>query len=106
MYDDAPRHWARCVRDSPDRWIARSDSSDNNIHWPPMVPDLTPMNIFALCFIKQKVHASKYENLPEFKAAITTAFQEITVSMISYTPSSFEYRRKIVVELKNGYVEK
>ena len=62
----------------PDRWIGRGTANDKHIPWPPIPPDLTPLDYFLWGYIKSKVYVQNYKNLDDLKASVTAAFQEVS----------------------------
>ena len=78
---------------------------DENVPWPPRLPDLTTMDFFLWGFIKSKVYTRNYENLEDLNASITAAFQEIPSQMINSSVASFERRIRKVIEVRGRHVE-
>ena len=78
----------------PDRWIGRGTANDKHIPWPPIPPDLTPMDYFLWSYIKSKVYVRNDENLDDLKAPVTAVFQEVSREMLSSTMANFGKRLK------------
>ncbi|CAF2800673.1 unnamed protein product [Rotaria sp. Silwood2] len=78
MHDGAPPHYAQPVRQFlhetfPDRWIGRRGPID----WPARSPDLTPTDFFLWPVIKDRVYATKPQNIQALNDAITTEMQRL-----------------------------
>lgn len=110
MQDGAPPHWQKDVRSwlnekFPGRWIGRGGAEDLNITWPPRSPDLTPADFFLWGFVKGLVYKQNYENLDQLKAAIVTAFQQVSQEMLFATMENFVKRLNLVLECNGGHIE-
>ena len=76
MQDGALTHWSTDVRkwlneNLPGRWIGRAGI-------PPRSLDITSMDYFLWEYIKRKVNVQNYDIFCDLKAAIISAFQEMS----------------------------
>ena len=111
MQDGAPPHWDKKVREwmnekFPERWIGRGGAGDKNIPWPARSPDLTPMDFFLWGYVKGVVYNRNYEDITQLKASITSAFQKVTLEMVSSAITSFVKRLGLVLQVNGGHLEK
>lgn len=106
MHDGAPAHYAQSVRHFldktfPDRWIGRRGWID----WPPRSPDLTPMDFFLWAVIKDRVYATKPQNLQELKDAIITEIQSLPVKSCQSACQSISERLQLCKDLDGKHIE-
>ena len=106
MQDGAPPHYAQSVRQFldeifPDRWIGRRGP----IEWPARSPDLTPTDFFLWGFIKDRVYATKHENLEELKEAITTEIRSLPIALCQRACRSVSKRLQLSKDLEGRHFE-
>lgn len=91
--DGAPPHWNLRVREflderMPGRWIGRGGP----LLWPPRSPDITPLDFFFWGYVKERVYATKVDNLDDLKQRIRASIATITPEMLQATWREIEYR--------------
>ncbi|GBL74033.1 hypothetical protein AVEN_230946-1 [Araneus ventricosus] len=104
--DGAPPHWGSLVRDFldetfPDRWIGR----DGPTPWRPRSPDITPLDFFNWCYIKDRVFATPIAYVEELEVRIQAAVCTVTEDMLKNTWRELEYRLDILQAAKGAHVE-
>ncbi|GBN80779.1 hypothetical protein AVEN_256342-1 [Araneus ventricosus] len=104
--DGAPPHWGSLVRDFldetfPDRWIGK----DGPTPWPPLSPDITPLDFFFWGYIKDRVFATPIVDVEELKARIQAAVCTVTEDVLKNTWWELEYCLDILRATKGAYVE-
>jgi hypothetical protein len=60
------------------RWIGKEGS----IPWPPRTPDLTPLNFFFWCFLKNYIYMAKIGNLIHWKEILREASVQVSRDML------------------------
>jgi hypothetical protein len=103
---DHPYHWGLCVRDFlneqfPDRWIGR----DGPIPWPPLSPDITPLDFFLWCYVKDIVYRTKVRNIDDLRHRITEAIATVYAQILEKTWADIEYRLNVLRATKGTHVE-
>ncbi|KAJ4447246.1 hypothetical protein ANN_09250 [Periplaneta americana] len=78
QHDGAPPHFSLAVREHLDRrfeqrWIGRGGP----IVWPPLSPDLTPLNFFLWGLMKSLVYEAPVETAEDLVARVVVAAGEI-----------------------------
>jgi transposase len=106
MHDGAPPHYAQSVRQFldekfPDRWIGRRGP----IEWPARSPDLTPTDFFLWGIIKDRVYATKPENLEELKDAIIAEARSLPVEFCRRACRSVSERLQLCKDLEGKHFE-
>jgi hypothetical protein len=104
--DGAPPHWSLIVRHfltetMPGRWIGRGGP----IPWPPRSPDITPLDFFLWGYVKDRVYATKVQNLVELKHRITAAVATITREMLEATWREVEFRLDLLRATGGAHIE-
>ena len=66
---------------------------------------MTPMDYCLRGFIKSKVYVKNYEKVSDLKAAIISAFQEMSDGMITLTMENFDRQMKMVLRNRGGHFE-
>ena len=64
------------------------------------------MDFFLLGYIKSKVYVKNYEYISDVKAAIISAFHEVSDGMVTSTLENFDRRLEIILRNKGGHIEK
>ncbi|GBN08282.1 hypothetical protein AVEN_155882-1 [Araneus ventricosus] len=93
--EGVPPHWGSLVRDFkdetvPDRWIGR----DGPTPWPPLSPEITPLDFFLLGLYQG-------QSLARIQAAVCT----VTEDMLKNTWGELEYHLDILRATKGAHVE-
>ncbi len=106
MHDGAPPHYAQSVRQFlhetfPDRWIGRRGPID----WPARPPDLTPTDFFLWAVIKDRVYATKPQNIQALKDAITTEMQRLPEDLCRRACQSVSERLQLCKDLEGENIE-
>ena len=102
----APPHWGSHVHWFLDatflnRWIGR----DGPTPWPPWSPDITPLDLFLLGYIKDKVFSTPVPDITNLRARITDALAIITDDMLENTWRETDYRLDVLHATKGAHVE-
>ena len=106
MHDGAPAHYARSVRHFldktfPDSWIGRRGWID----WPARSPDLTPTDFFLWGVIKERVYATKPQDLQALKDAIRTEIRSLPVKVCQSACHSVSKRLQLCKDLDGKHIE-
>lgn len=106
MQDGAPGHRAHgsvgfLNEIFPQRWIGLGGP----MFWPPYSPDLTPLDFFLWGFVKDYVYARNPRNRNDCERLIRTAFQQVTVPMLTRTRDSLQQRIQLCTELLGSHFE-
>ncbi len=106
MHDGAPPHYAQSVRQFlhetfPDRWIGRRGPID----WPARSTDLTPTDFFLGAVIKDRVYATKPQNIQALKDAITTEMQRLPEDLCRRACQSVSERLQLCKDLEGENIE-
>ncbi len=106
MHDGAPAHYARSVRHFldktfPDSWIGRRGWID----WPPRSPDLTPTDFFLWGVLKERVYATKPQNLQTLQDAIITEMRSLPVKICQGACHSVSKRLQLCKDLNGEHIE-
>ena len=64
----------------PNRWIGR----DGPISWPPRSPDLTPLDFFLWCYVKDRVFVTPVSDI-ELRTRIPDEITTTTGEMLTRT---------------------
>ncbi|KFM73977.1 hypothetical protein X975_13500, partial [Stegodyphus mimosarum] len=104
--DGAPPHWDSMARSSLNdhftgRWIGRGGP----IPWPPISPDITPLDFFVWGFVKANVYRRRVSNIDDLKARITTVITSVDANVLAGTWRENEYRLDILRAKKGAHVE-
>ncbi|GBN33318.1 hypothetical protein AVEN_1097-1 [Araneus ventricosus] len=80
--DGALFHWSMDVRafldaTFPYRWIGHGSP----IAWPPISPDISPLDFFFWGYIKDKVYSREIHDVEDLRASITAAIATVTTEM-------------------------
>ncbi|GBN30802.1 hypothetical protein AVEN_158843-1 [Araneus ventricosus] len=78
-----PPHWGTDVRAFSDttfrnRWLGRGGS----IVWLPRSPDVTPLDFFFWCYIKDKVYSREIRDVADLRASTPAATATVTTEML------------------------
>lgn len=110
--DGAPPHFHHDVREFlnmrlPNRWIGRSGENDQKLlSWPPRSPDLTPCDFFVWGYVKDSVFVPPLPvDLPELRARIINAFEQINRDMLRRVWDELDYRLDICRITKGEHME-
>jgi hypothetical protein len=68
------------------RWIGRGGP----IAWPPGLPDLTPLEFFMWCYVKNIVYHVKINDLQHLRAHIMDTVGTVTPNMLQATWNEIE----------------
>ncbi len=106
MHDGAPAHYAQAVRHYldktvPDRWIGRRGWID----WPARSPDLTPTDFFLWGVIRDRVYATKPQNLQALKDAIITQMRSLPQKFCQNAYQSVRERLQLCKDLDGEHIE-
>ncbi|KAG8228356.1 hypothetical protein J437_LFUL006807 [Ladona fulva] len=82
-------------------WIGRGGP----IAWPPRSPDITPLDFFFWGFVKDRVYATKADDIPMLRCRITDAIATVTEDMLRRTWQEIEYRLNILRATNGSHVE-
>ena len=85
----------------PGRWVGRGGPTA----WPPRSPDLTPLEFFAMGFIKDVVYRRKVRDLADLRQHIIEAVELITPQMLINTRQELEYRLDICRATTGAHIE-
>ena len=104
--DGASPHWGFEVHQFlnetfPDGWIRRVGT----IPWPPRSPDITPLNFFLWCSVKDVVYRTKVRDVNDLQHQIIEAIDTVTVDMLARTWQEIEYRLDIVRSTDGAHAE-
>ncbi|GBL93627.1 hypothetical protein AVEN_25625-1 [Araneus ventricosus] len=93
MHDGAPAHFSIVVRNHldatyPGRWIGRGGP----VAWPPLSPELNPLDFFFWGHLKSLVYQTPVDTLEDLAARIAVASANI-----ANTPVMFERVRRSLV---------
>ncbi|PNF25069.1 hypothetical protein B7P43_G02035 [Cryptotermes secundus] len=75
------------------------------IRWPPRSPDLTPLEFFLWCYVKDRVFVPPVNDLPDFRACIRETIATVPMDMLERTWQETEYRLDIVRATSGAHVE-
>jgi hypothetical protein len=70
------------------RWISRCGP----LAWPPLSPDLTPLDFFLWSYVKNIIYQVKVNDLQNLKARIRDAMATVTPNMLQGMWNEAEYR--------------
>ena len=106
MHDGAPAHYHQSVRrfldkTFPDRWIGRRGP----IEWPARSPDLTPTDFFLWGVIKDRVYATKPQNLQALKDAISTEMGRLPMELCQKACQAVSERLQLCKDLEGEHIE-
>ena len=101
--DGTPPHWSMDVQGSlnatfPNRWIGP-------IYWPPLSPDLTPLDFFLWGYAKDRVFATPVNDIGELLTRNRDVIATITGEMLTRTFQEFEYTLDILRATNGAHVE-
>ena len=85
----------------PNRWIGR----DGTTPWPPLSPDITPLNFLLWGYVKDKVFSTPVPDITNLKARITDAFAKITEDMLKNMWREIDYRLDVLHATKGAHIE-
>jgi hypothetical protein len=103
MHDGAPAHFSRAVRDVLNntyhgRWVGRGGPTA----WPPLSPDLNPLDFYLSGHLKAPVYAALVDNEEALHHRIGDACQ--TITNYSY-PGIFERMRRSMMRRVEACIE-
>lgn len=81
----------------PNHWIGRG----GEIQWPPRSPDLNPMDFFVWPYLKAEVNKIQPNNELQLQAAIRSACEKISPTILSKVRKKF-YNRLSCCLINNG----
>jgi len=85
----------------PKRWFGR----DGPTPWPPLSPDITPLDFFLWGYVKDKVFSTPVPDITNLKARIIDALATITEHMLENTWIEIDYRLDVLRATKGAHVE-
>jgi hypothetical protein len=102
--DGAPVHVGAIVRTALDeqfscRWIGRG----GRINWPPLTPDLTPMDFFW-GYIKDIVHSERIDYLLDLSRRITATIAALPVDVLSRVCGEMEFRVDVCRAINGAHI--
>ena len=102
----APPQWGLHVREFlnetfPDRWIGK----DGAIPWPPLSPDITPLDFFLWGYVKDIVYQTKVRDMTDLKQRISNAIATIDEAMLQRTWQEIEYRLDVLRATNGAHIE-
>jgi hypothetical protein len=75
------------------------------IAWPPMSPDLTPLDFFLWGYVKNIVYHVKINDLQHLKARIRDVVATVTPNMLNEKWNDVEYRPDICRATKGAHTD-
>ncbi|GBN71809.1 hypothetical protein AVEN_47120-1 [Araneus ventricosus] len=81
--DGAPPHYGNIVREFldtafPQRWIGRGAV----MAWPPLSPDITPLDFSLWGYVKQHVYSERINDINHLKQRITDLIHSVTPDVL------------------------
>jgi len=73
--------------------------------WPPNSPDLNSLDYSIWSILESRVYATRHASLDLLKAALTKAWNEITVEELEGMVDNFPKRLRRCIQTKGGYFE-
>ena len=106
QHDGAPPHFSLLARswldeNLPGRWIGRRGPRE----WPPRSPDLTLLDFWLWCYIKDNVYAHGCTSNAELKQVIRAKLSNVPLQMIRNSYREFFHRCRLCVAENGGHVE-
>ena len=66
---------------------------------------MTPIDYFLWIYIKSKMYVKNYENISELKAAIISAYQEVSDGIVTSIMENFGRRLEMVLRNMGGQLK-
>ncbi|GBO22716.1 hypothetical protein AVEN_46074-1 [Araneus ventricosus] len=91
--DGAPPHYGNIDREFldttfPQRWIGM----DAVMSWPPLSPDITPLDFCLWGYVKQHVYSERINDINHLKQRITDVIHSVTPDVLTRVWEELDYR--------------